>query len=70
MITSTFLETRVDASLADVPTTQKANQREGRRRSGKPAAQPCDDRVFRSVAGNKVSNWTLEADRKTQETFS
>jgi hypothetical protein len=40
--------------VADAWTTQKANKRKGLARFGKLAAQPYDDRIFRTVAGNKA----------------
>jgi hypothetical protein len=50
---------RCIAKVADAYTTQKAAGREGVVRFRKHAAQPYDDRIFRFVADNMVSIWTL-----------
>jgi putative transposase len=50
---------RCIAKVADAYTTQKATGREGVVRFRKHAAQPYDDRIFRFVADNMVSIWTL-----------
>jgi putative transposase len=50
---------RCIAKVADAYTTQKAAGREGVVRFRKHAAQPYDDRIFRFVAANMVSIWTL-----------
>jgi IS605 OrfB family transposase len=50
--------------VADAYTTQTANKCEGLVRFRKLAAQPYDDRIFRFVADNKVSIWTLAGRQK------
>jgi IS605 OrfB family transposase len=52
------------AKVGDVYATQKANGREGVARFRKHAAQPYDDRIFRFVADDRVSIWTLEGRAK------
>ena len=50
--------------------THKANNGKRTVRLGKLAAQLHDDRILRSVAGNKARIETLKAIRNTQQTFS
>lgn len=50
---------RCIAKVADAYATQKANKREGVVKFRKHAAQPYDDRIFRFVADNRVSIWTV-----------
>jgi IS605 OrfB family transposase len=55
---------RCIGKVADAYTTQTANKREGLVRFRELAAQPYDDRIFRFVADNKVSIWTLAGRHK------
>jgi IS605 OrfB family transposase len=55
---------RCSAKVADAYTTQNTNGREGVVRFRKHAAQPYDDRIFRSVADNMVSIWALKGQAK------
>jgi putative transposase len=55
---------RCIAKVADAYTTQKANTQGGVIKFRKHAAQPYDDRIFRFVAGDMVSIWTLSGRMK------
>jgi predicted transposase len=55
---------RCIGKVADAYTAQKANKREGLVRFRKLAAQPYDDHIFRFLADNRVSIWTLPGREK------